>query len=303
MYESAPYLEEFYSRICEAAEKITSDYEIIFVNDGSPDNSFDIAFSLYEQDRRVKVINLSRNFGQHRALMAGLEHARGELIFQIDCDLEERPELLKEFYLELKNSSVDVVYGVRNTRKGRFFDRITGRLFYKLFNLFSYYAVPEEPLNARLMKRRYVVSLIQHKEREFFMAGLWAIAGFKQQPLTVDKSYKGESAYTFKRKIEMFVNAITSFSNKPLVYIFYLGCTISILSGTAALYLIIRRLFFSELLAGWPSLIVSLWLLGGLTLFCLGIIGIYLSKIFIETKQRPYTIIEEIYERSKESAK
>jgi putative glycosyltransferase len=101
----------------------------------------------------------------------------------------------------------------------------------------------------------------------------------------------------------MFVNAITSFSNKPLVYIFYLGCTISILSGTAALYLIIRRLFFSELLAGWPSLIVSLWLLGGLTLFCLGIIGIYLSKIFIETKQRPYTIIEEIYERSKESAK
>jgi len=301
MYDSAPYLEEFYGRICETADKIASSYEIIFINDGSPDNSLDIALLLHEKNSRVRVIDLSRNFGQHKAMMVGLEHAKGELIFQIDCDLEEKPELLEDFYLELKNSSADVVYGVRDTRKGRLFDRITGELFYKLFNLFSYYSVPPEPLNARLMSRRYVDGLIQHKEREIFMAGLWAITGFKQVALTVEKGFKGKSAYTVGRKIGMFVNAVTSFSNKPLVYIFYLGCTISFFSGVAALYLIVRRLFFGVLLAGWPSLIVSMWLLGGLTLFCLGIIGIYLSKIFSETKQRPHTIIKEIYDRSTKS--
>ncbi len=132
------------------------------------------------------------------------------------------------------------------------------------------------------------------------MAGLGAITGFKQIPVTVTKPYKGETTYTLRRRFSMVIDSLTSFSNKPLIFIFYLGISIIILSGLAALYLIVRKLFFGTFLAGWPSLIVSIWLLGGLTIFCLGIIGIYLSKVFTEAKSRPYTVIRETYDRSEQ---
>lgn len=297
LYCSASYVEEFHRRISAEARRITDDYEIIFVNDGSPDNSLEVAISLYEKDEHVVILDLSRNFGQHKAVMIGLSHSSGDLVFLIDCDLEEDPQLLGDFYAEMGSSGADVVYGVRDMRKGRFLDRIGGRLFYGLFNLLSAYPVPPNLLNARLMSRAYVANLTAHREREFFMAGLWAITGFRQVPLVVKKHSKGSSSYTLGRKITILINAVTSFSDKPLVFIFYLGCVIVLLSGVAALYLVIRRVFFGVFLAGWPSLIVSTWLLGGLTIFCLGVIGIYLSKIFIETKQRPYAVIRRIYER------
>lgn len=298
LYRSAPYLKEFHTRICAAAGKVTDDFEIIFVNDGSPDNSLDNAVTLYEEDKKVRVIDLSRNFGHHKAIMTGLAHARGDLVFLLDCDLEEEPELIEQFYEEYKRSNADVVYGIQQKRKGGFFERITGNIFYEILDLLSTYKVPRNQITARLMTRRYVASLIEHKDREIFLVGLWVITGFKQVPLFVMKHDKGSTTYDLRRKISNLVNAITSSSSKPLVFIFYLGCMISIVSIISALYLIVRRLFFGVLLAGWPSLIVSVWLLGGLTIFCLGVIGIYLSKIFMETKQRPYTIIRKIYERT-----
>jgi putative glycosyltransferase len=301
LYCSAPYIEEFHTRVCAVAEKITSDYEIIFVNDGSPENSLDIAVSLYERDERVKVIDLSRNFGHHKAIMTGLAHARGKLVFLLDVDLEEEPELLEQFYQEFRRSGADVVYGVQQTRKGGFFERVSGNLFYTLFNRVSSYPVPPNCLAARLMSQRYVAALVEHKDREIFLAGLWAITGFKQIPLTVVKHHKGSSTYNLRRKVSTFVNSITSFSVKPLVFVFYMGCAISFVSSLAALYLIIQRIFFGVYLAGWPSLIVSVWLLGGLTIFCLGVIGIYLSKVFMEIKPRPYTVIRRIYDRASEA--
>ncbi len=300
MYYSAPYIQEFYDRISAAAQKITNDYEIIFVNDGSPDDSLNIAVALYEKDSKVRVIDLSRNFGHHKAMMTGLMHAKGGLVFLIDCDLEEEPELLETFYAEhRKNDDVDVVYGVQKARKGGFVEKISGNIFYWMFNLFSSYPVPSNLVTARLMSKRYVDSLVKHKDREIFMAGLWAITGFKQIPLMVTKLDKGNSSYDLRRKISILVNSITSFSNKPLLFIFYLGSIILFISSLAALHLIIRRVFFGVLLAGWPSLMVTIWLLGGLTIFCVGVIGIYLSRVFMETKERPYTIIRQIYERSK----
>ena len=299
MYYSAPYLEEFYDMITTIARKITDDYEILFVNDGSPDNSLDIAISLYERDDSVRVIDLSRNFGHHKAIMTGLAYAKGELVFLIDCDLEEEPELLGKFYDEFKGSDADVIYGVQQVRKGGFLEKISGNIFYWMFNLLSSYSVPANLITARLMTKRYVASLVEHRDREIFLAGLWVITGFKQNPLLVDKHSKGSSAYDLGRKISIFVNSITSFSSKPLILIFYLGSAILCFSSLATLYLIIRRLFFGALLAGWPSLMVTIWFLGGLTIFCVGVIGIYLSRIFTETKERPYTIIRQIYERSK----
>src|SRR6266498_3016010 len=137
LYDSAPYLEQFYVRVCAAAEQITQDYEIILVNDGSPDNSLDIALSIYLRDKRVRVIDLSRNFGHHKAMMTGLAHARGDLVFLLDSDLEEEPELLNTFYEKLQQTGADVVFGVQEKRKGRLLERVSGLVFFKLFNLLS----------------------------------------------------------------------------------------------------------------------------------------------------------------------
>lgn len=295
LYNSAPYLVEFHSRCAAAAAQITDDVELILVNDGSPDNSIEVALELHRKDPHVRVVDLSRNFGHHKAMMTGLEHARGELVFLLDSDLEEEPELLQMFYDEMQRTGADVIFGVQEQRKGRLFERVSGTLYFNVFNLFSSYPIPTNHITARLMTRGYVKALIGYREREFVMSGLWVLTGFQQLPLKVKKHHKRTSSYGLGRKISHLVNAITSFSNKPLVLIFYLGCFILFLSSIAAIDLIVRKLLFGTLLEGWASLIVSIWLLGGLTIFCLGVIGIYLSKIFIEVKQRPYTIVKRTY--------
>ncbi len=281
------------------ADKITPDYELIFVNDGSPDNSLNIAVSLYEKDDRIRIVDLSRNFGHHKAIMTGLSHARGELIFLIDSDLEEEPELLEKFHEELKATDADVVFGVQGERKGKLFERVSGMIFFKLFNLLSAHPVPVNVVTARLMTQRFVSALIAHREREVVISGLWATTGFKQTPVTIKKHHKSASTYSLRQRISHLVNAITSFSSKPLVFIFYLGCVIFGISCIAAADLLVRKIFFGTLLAGWPSLIISIWLMGGLIIFCLGVVGIYLSKVFIEVKRRPYTVVRKVYEREK----
>jgi putative glycosyltransferase len=298
LYRSAGSLAEFHQRISRAAAALTSSYEIILVNDGSPDESAQIALKLLDADPTVRIVDLSRNFGHHKAMMTGLSYARGDLVFLIDSDLEEDPELLASFEGTLQNQRAEVVYGVQESRKGGILERVTGWLYFKAFNLLSDHPIPENLLTVRLMTRRYVTALLSHRERETTIAGLWAITGFKQVAQVVRKHSKGATAYTPARKLAVLVNSITSFSDRPLVFIFYAGLAIGGASSLAAVYLVIRRLFFGVALPGWPSLIVSVWLLGGLMLIAIGIVGIYLSRVFIETKQRPYTIVSHVYERS-----
>jgi len=278
------------------AGRIARNFEIVFVNDGSPDNSLQIALSLHENDKRIRIVDLSRNFGHHKAMMTGLSNARGELVFLIDSDLEEEPELLDAFQKELKATGADVIYGVQEKRKGKLFERVSGTLFFKILNTLMSQPIPENVITGRLMTRQYVEALLRHQEREMVLMGLWGLTGFRQVPLTVKKHSKDSSTYSIGQKVSHAVNAVTSFSNKPLVLIFYLGCFILLVSSITALDLIIRKVLFGALLIGWPSLMVSIWLLGGMTIFCLGVIGIYLAKIFIEVKQRPYTIVRHIYE-------
>jgi putative glycosyltransferase len=296
LYNSAPYLLEFHDRCYAAASAITDDLEFVFVNDGSPDNSLEAALELRRKDPRIRIVDLSRNFGHHKAMMTGLVHARGDLVFLLDSDLEEEPELLHKFYEEMTRTAADVVFGVQEQRKGKLFERVTGAVYFKVFNFFSTYPIPTNHITARLMSRSYVAALVSHREREFVMSGLWAVTGFKQLAVKVRKHHKQTSAYSLGRKIAHLVNAITSFSNKPLVLIFYLGCLILLFSSIAAMDLILRKILFGTLMQGWASLIISIWLLGGLTIFCLGVIGIYLAKIFIEVKHRPYTIIKQVFE-------
>lgn len=302
MYKSAPHLEEFCRRICSTAELLTADFELILVNDGSPDDSLDIAVRLHQRDQRIIVIDLSRNFGHHKAIMTGLAHARGDRVFLIDSDLEEEPELLPRFWTAYEQQDADVVFGVQSARKGNIFERISGAAFYRLFNWLSNHPVPENLITARLMSQRYVQALLRHRESELFLGGVWAITGFNQVPLVVTKHSHGTSTYSLVHRLRLFVNALTSFSSRPLLLIFYMGAAIFFVSSLAALTLIVARLFFLPFETGWPSLIVSIWMIGGLMIFCLGVIGIYLSKVYTETKRRPYTIIRHIYQRSEEAA-
>ncbi len=295
LYQSAAYIDEFYRRVTDTALKLTDDYEIILVNDGSPDDSLDRAVRLSELDGKVSVVDLSRNFGHHKAMMTGLAHSRGDLVFLIDSDLEEEPEWLLSFAEQMRREHCDVVYGVQEHRKGGLFERWSGMWFYRLFRFFTGLDLPENIVTARLMTRRYVDSLIRFDEREVFLAGLWHITGFVQQPQTVKKHHSSSTTYTLRRKVSILVNSITSFSNAPLVWIFYVGAFICFLASIGIAYLVIMWLFLSKPLSGWTSTIISVWLIGGMVISFVGVVGIYLSKVFSETKRRPYTIIRHIY--------
>jgi putative glycosyltransferase len=296
MYRSAAFLNEFHAKCTAAATRLGAPtYEIIFVNDGSPDDSLRIAIELHSRDPHVRVIDLSRNFGHHKALMTGLVHARGDLVFLLDCDLEEDPGWLSTFYDTLTAEQADVVYGVQAERKGDWFERTAGQAFFSLFNRMLTHPIPVNVVTARLMTARYVKALVSHQEREICMAGLWVITGFEQRPLIVRKGSRAESAYTIGRRLSVFANAITSFSNRPLVYIFQIGMAVMVLSVFAGAILLYMSLEGRIGVPGWASIMVSIWFLGGLIIFCVGVIGMYLAKIFTEIKQRPYTIVRAEY--------
>jgi putative glycosyltransferase len=300
LYQSAAYIAEFHQRASAAARQLVGqDYEIVLVNDGSPDNSLDIVVQLTESDNHLVVVDLSRNFGHHKAMMTGLSYAKGEHVFLIDSDLEEEPEWLISFAEQMAHDRCDVVYGIQEQRKGNLFDRWSGQWFYCFFNTLTGLALPKNIVTARLMTRRYVDALLRHEEREIFMAGLWHITGFDQRPKTIKKHCTSKTTYTFRRKISLLVNSITSFTNAPLISIFYIGVIISIMAGTFTAYLVIHWLFFSKPLSGWTSVIASVWLLGGFIISFIGVVGVYISKIFSETKRRPYTIVRHIYAKQK----
>jgi len=296
LYQSAPYIAEFHQRASAVAKQLVGgDYEIVLVNDGSPDNSLDIAVQLTENDPHVIVIDLSRNFGHHKAMMTGLAHAKGERILLIDSDLEEEPECLIPFYEQMQHEHCEVVYGVQEQRKGGWFERWSGQWFYSFFKAITGLALPKNIVTARLMTHRYVNALLRHEEREVFMAGLWHITGFDQRPQIIKKHSVSETTYTFRKKMSLLVNSVTSFSNAPLVGIFYIGLSISLLAIFYIIYLITHWMFLTQPLSGWTSVMASIWLLGGMVISFIGVVGIYLSKIFSETKQRPYTIVRQIY--------
>lgn len=300
LYYSSPYLQQFYDRTCAACAQITDDVELVLVNDGSPDDVLEVAIRLAKQDARIKVVDLSRNFGHHKAAMTGLAHASGDLVFLIDVDLEEEPELVLPFYEELKKSPrADVVYGVQDTRKGDFFERLSGDLYYRLFNALSSQKIPANLLMARLMTRRYVDALLLHRESELDISGLWTITGFEQVPVSVHKHSKPSTTYNLRRKIALMIRAITAFSNRPLLYIAATGVVILGLSFLYFLYIMYVYFFVGTPPSGFTTIALSIWFLGGLTIFCLGVIAIYLSVIFTETKRRPYTIVRQIYQSEK----
>lgn len=295
LYCSAPYVEEFHRRTSAVARQLVGeDYEIVMVNDGSPDNAVDLAIALTKSDPHMVVVDLSRNFGHHKAIMAGIGQAAGERVFVIDIDLEEEPELLPEFWHSMENQGVDLVYGVQKSRKGGWFERWSGSLFYGMFNALSSINIPRNTIIAKLMTRRFADALLEHRERTIFLGGLIALTGFSQAPLLCVKKSKPTTTYTFRRKLTQCVDSITSFSAKPLYFFFWFGVATMAISFWVLAFLMTRRILMGTTVEGWTSLFVITSLFFGLTMMALGTTGIYLSKIFEEVKGRPYVVIRQI---------
>lgn len=301
LYNSAPHVEEFHERASKVAQQLVGEaYEIILVNDGSPDNSLELAIELTERDHHLSVIDLSRNFGHHKAMMTGLSAVSGEHVFLIDSDLEESPEWLPEFEQQMKTEACDVVFGIQSSRKGNMFEQLTGRLFYRLFRMITGIDQPDNIVTARLMSRRYVDALLLHQEREINIGGLWIVTGFKQSKRGVSKLSSSPTTYSFSRKLSHLVNAVTSFSSMPLVFTFYSGLIISLSALSYIAYLSFRYFLISSPPEGYTSIVASVWLFSGLIIFFIGVQGIYISKVFSEVKQRPYTIVRHVYKQPRE---
>lgn len=296
LYRSAPYIEPLYRRCVDSILSIgVVDYEIIFVNDGSPDDGIAIARRIAMHDPNVVVVDLARNYGQHRAIMVGLENTTGDLVFVLDSDLEEEPEWIVRFYKEMLRTGCDVVYGVQSHKKRGFGYRILRRLFLMVMRLLSDAAYRENAVNARLMTRRYVNAIVQFKEREICIDGIWEMCGFLQLPLNVVKYDRSPTTYTFRRLLSLAINAITSFSTRPLIGIGIAGISVSLLALGYTAVVVFQKFVFGIPVDGWASLMAAVLLIGGLSIFCNGVMAIYVAKIFLEVKQRPLAIVKEVY--------
>ncbi len=302
IYNSEKTIEKFIRIISRNAYDIVGDkYELILVNDGSLDKSLDIAKSLLFENKNLQIINLSRNFGHHRALLVGLEYSKGDYVFLIDSDLEESPDELINFAKEMKKTKADVVYGVQTKRKDKLSNRLLVFLFFKIFQILTNLNYPENVLVLRLMNRDYVDALLKFKEAEPYLIGLWELTGFEQIPKKVLKKKSSKSTYTFRKNLALAVNSIVSFSDRPLKGIFYFGIIQLILVLIYSFYLSINYLIYGNSASGWTSLIISILFVGSIIIIILGVLGIYLSKIFIESKRRPLYIVKNIFKSDQEN--
>jgi putative glycosyltransferase len=295
LYQSAATIDEFYRRAITAGEALTDDIEIILVNDGSLDGSLDRALAIHAIDPRVVVIDLARNAAHYKAMMVGLNFARGDLVFLIDSDLEEEPELLAKFYERMGAGDCDVVYGVQKQRRGGFLARLPGELYFALVGLLSDEKISRNLMTVRLMTRDYVRALVRHRDREFIIAQLWAASGFRQVAMPVRKLSLSKSTYTFRRRVEIAIKHVTTTSTTLLYLILYIGLFVSFWSAATVIYFVSRYVFFGIHTDGYTSLMVSIWFFGGLTTLILGILGVYIANLLSESKRRPYTVIRRIY--------
>ena len=284
------------------SEEMNLDYEIIFVNDGSKDDSVQNIKQLIEQDQNIRLLNFSRNFGHQVAVTAGLEHTEGEVVVIIDADLQDPPELIRDMYEKYKQG-YDVVYAKRKSRAGEsFFKKKTAKLFYRVLDFMSDVDIPLDTGDYRLMSRRVVEQLNNMPEKNRFIRGLVTWVGYQQTYVEYnrDERHAGETGYSLSKMIKFSLDGITSFSTFPLKIATIFGVGISGISFIYILRIIYLKLFTEKTIQGWSSIMVSNLFLGGIILLTLGILGEYIGRIYTELKSRPQYIIKDKYGFSEE---
>jgi putative glycosyltransferase len=303
LYCSAEFIDELVMRCVASAERITSDFELLLVDDGSPDSSLAKALALAKIEPRIKVVELSRNFGHHAAILAGLARAEAEFIFLLDSDLEEPPELLGRFLEVMQREDADVVFGVHDRSKAKWFNRWSGDLFWSVFKMLSDIKPEANRCAISLMTRQYAQELSGLPERNVSLTGLFAWPGFKQIPVHIERTVRRkESTYTMRKRVSLFARSIVDFSAAPLVAIFYLGMIIAGFAFATALYFLIAKIAEPEtVFSGFTAIIVSIWLVGGIIIAVLGVVGIYISRLYLEAKGRPRTIVRRVHSFHKDN--
>lgn len=294
IYGCKACLPELYERLVASLSQISPSFEIILVNDACPENSWECIELLCERDSRVKGINLSRNFGQHYAISAGLDHARGEWVVVMDCDLQDQPEEILKFYAKAQEG-YDIVFGQRVNRKDSFFKKFGSAAFNRVLEYFTGSRHDNTIANFGIYAKKVIATINRYREqsRDFLLFA--RLVGFKKAVIEIEHAPRahGESSYTLSKLIRLAIDSIVSHSNKPLRLCIKLGFFIAMASMGFALWLILRYFFYHTPTEGWTSLMVSMFFMFGLLFAVIGIVGLYIGKIFDEVKQRPLYIIGE----------
>jgi glycosyltransferase involved in cell wall biosynthesis len=273
-------------------------FEIVFVNDGSRDDTLARLLDRSAADRRLRVINLSRNFGKEAALTAGIDHARGDIIVPMDIDLQDPPELIEPFMARWREG-YDIVYGVRRQREwDTAAKRLSANWFYRVFNSISPVRIPENVGDFRLVDRRAIEVLRQLPERNRFMKGLFAWVGFNAVGVPYERPQRaaGSSKFNLWRLWNFALDGVVSFSTAPLRAWFYVGVVIATIAVLYAIFIVTRVLLLGIDTPGYASLLIAVLLMGAIQLLSLGIIGEYLGRLFLEVKGRPIYVVEGVYE-------
>jgi len=295
VYKAEACLEELHRRLVGALEAITPHFEIILVEDASPDGSWEVMTRIMQSDPRCKGIQLSRNFGQHYAITAGLEHASGDWVVVMDCDLQDQPEEIDKLYQKALEGNFDVVFGRRILRQDSWLKRMSSKCFYTVYNYFTDAKFDNTIANFSISRRCVIQEFLRLQEhnRSFPLFIRWL--GFSEGVVDVAhaKRFAGQTSYSLRKLFRLSAESIISQSNKPLYLSIAAGLLLALGAFLVALYFIIKYFFYGIPVTGWTSTMVSLWFIGGGILFNLGVLGLYMGRIFNEVKNRPLYIIRQ----------
>ena len=294
-YNESESLRAFHARLAAVFDGLDLVCEVLYVDDGSRDDTYAVMCDLRARDARVATLKLSRNFGKELALTAGLDAADADAVIVIDADLQDPPELIPTFVQHWREGH-DVVYGTRSTRAGETrLKKFTSAAFYRVMERLSATPVPRDTGDFRLMSRRALAALRQLRERQRFMKGLFTWVGYRQLPVAYDRDPRvaGTSKFNYWRLWNFALEGITSFSGAPLKIATYVGLASALLAFGFGLWVLGKALLFGDPVRGYPSLMLAVLFLGGIQLMALGMIGEYLGRLYLEAKQRPLYLIEE----------
>jgi glycosyltransferase involved in cell wall biosynthesis len=296
-YNEAENLEKLFSNLESVLKPLDLDYEIVCINDGSKDDTLQLLIDYHHRDKRIKVINLSRNFGKEIAMSAGLDYTRGKAVIPIDADLQDPPELILDLMAKWREG-YDMVYAVRKSRQGEsWLKKKTADYFYSFIGKISTIPIPANTGDYRLLDEKVVKALRQLPEKNRFMKGLFSWVGYRQTAMYFERlpRYGGKSSFNYWKLWNFALDGITSFSSIPLKIWSYCGLFISLISLFYGLFLLVKTLIFGVDLPGYASTIVAILFLGGVQLITLGVIGEYIARIYEEVKGRPLYLIRETY--------
>ena len=294
VFNNQDTIRELVLRIQKTVQKLNLIFEIILINDGSNDNSWDIISKITNENKIIKGLNLSRNFGQHPAILAGLEYCNSKWIIVMDADLQDKPEEIIKLYSKALEGN-DLVVGIKSYRKDSFFKKIGSKLFLKLYSFLSNTKVTINIGNFGIYSQSVIESILKMGDyhRTFGLCAIWV--GFKRTEVEIEhlRRENSKSTYTLSKMFDLAINTIF-FNTDKLIYIFFFfGFLLSIMSFLFLIFLVFKFFYFSVPLEGWTSIMVSIFFLGGVMIFFMGIIGIYASKIFEQVKTRPVYIIQQ----------